>query len=119
MQELSDFNLSQNDIVNKLQNQIHELEQTNIILLEDLKITKDHNEELLETVTHQKNKMFSLEEEMKKTIDAKNKLEKGLNHKLAHYKNKLEVGVIFYNLGNQVISIIIVVLIIFFREWMQ
>lgn len=92
MQELSDFNSSQNDNANKLQNQILEFEQTNVKLLEDLERAKEHSEVLLKTITDQNNKILTLEEELKKSIDDKNKLEKGLNHKLAHYKNKLEVS---------------------------
>lgn len=92
MQELSDFNLSRNDNINKLQNQLLEYEQTNSNVLKELETTKEHIDELLNEITKKNNKIITLEEELKKSVDDKNKLEKGLNHKLTHYKNKLEVS---------------------------
>lgn len=92
MQELSEFNLSQKDNINKLQNQLLEYEQNSSKVLEELEMAKNYNDGLLKTITEQNNKIKTLEEELKKSVDDKDKLEKGLNHKLAHYKNKLEVS---------------------------
>lgn len=92
MQELSEFNLSQKDNINKLQNQLLEYEQNSIKVLEELEITKNNSDGLLKKITEQTIKITTLEEELKKMVDDKDKLEKGLNHKVAHYKNKLEVS---------------------------
>lgn len=91
MQELSEFNSSQKDHISKLQNQLSEYDQNNTKILEELEAAKDHNCELLKKITEQNNKITTLEEELKKSLNDKDILEKGLNHKLAHYKNKLEV----------------------------
>lgn len=92
MQELSDFNLSRNNNISKLQNQLLEYEQTNSNILKELETTKEHIDKLLNEITEKNNKVITLEEELKKSFDDKDKLEKGLNHKLTHYKNKLEVS---------------------------
>jgi len=92
MQELSEFNLSQNDNVNKLQSQLLEYEQKYSKMLEELDAAKDHSDELLKNISKQNNTILTLEEKLKKSVDDKDRLEKGLNHKLAHYKNKLEVS---------------------------
>ncbi|XP_022171411.1 nucleoprotein TPR-like isoform X3 [Myzus persicae] len=90
MQELSEFNLSQNDNINKLQSQLLEYEQKYSKMLEELEAAKDHSDELLKNISKQNNTILSLEEELKKSVNDKDRLEKGLNHKLAHYKSKLE-----------------------------
>lgn len=92
MQELSEFNLSQNDNVNKLQNQLLEYEQNNSKILEELESAKNYNNGLLKTTEEQNNKITTLQEELKKLVYDKDKIEKELNHKVAHYKNKLEVS---------------------------
>lgn len=92
MQELSEFNLSQNDNINKLQSQLLEYEQKYSKILEELDAAKDHSDELLKNISKQNNTILTLEEEFKKSVNDKDRLEKGLNHKLAHYKNKLEVS---------------------------
>lgn len=92
MQELSDFNLSRNNNISKLQNQLLEYEQTNSNILKELETTKEHIDKLLNDIAEKNNKVITLEEELKKSVDDKDKLEKGLNHKLTHYKNKLEVS---------------------------
>lgn len=60
-------------------------------MLEELEKGKDYSDELLKKINEQKYKIFELEEQLKKSLNDKDRLEKGLNHKLAHYKNKLEV----------------------------
>ncbi|VVC26804.1 Major intrinsic protein, conserved site [Cinara cedri] len=90
MQELSEFNSSQKDIINKLQNQLLEYEQNNCKILKELEISTEHNNELLKKNTEQNNNISKLEEELKKLINDRDKTEKGFNHKLTHYKNKLE-----------------------------
>ncbi|XP_025205590.1 nucleoprotein TPR [Melanaphis sacchari] len=90
MQELSKFNLSQNDNINKLQTQLLEYEMKHSKILEELETAKDHSDELLKNISKQNNTILTLEEELKKSINDKDRLEKGLNHKLAHYKYKLE-----------------------------
>lgn len=92
MQELSEFNSSQNNNINKLQNQLLDYEQNNSKIIEELESTKEYSNELLEKITGHQNIIKTLEEELKKTVHDKNKLEKELNHKLLHYKNKLEVN---------------------------
>lgn len=92
MQELSEFNLSQKDNINKLQNQLLEYEMKHSKILEELESAKDHSDELLKNISKQNNTILTLEEELKKSINDKDRLEKGLNHKLAHYKYKLEVS---------------------------
>jgi hypothetical protein len=92
VQELSEFNLSQKDNINKLQNQLLEYEMKHNKILEELETTKDHSDELLKTISKQNNTILTLEEELKKSVNDKDRLEKGLNHKLAHYKYKLEVS---------------------------
>lgn len=92
MQELSEFNLSQKDNINKLQNQLLEYEMKHNKILEELELAKDHSDELLKNISKQNNTILTLEEELKKSINDKDRLEKGLNHKLAHYKYKLEVS---------------------------
>ncbi|XP_027851398.2 nucleoprotein TPR-like isoform X1 [Aphis gossypii] len=90
VQELSEFNLSQKDNINKLQNQLLEYEMKHSKILEELESAKDHSDELLKNISKQNNTILTLEEELKKSINDKDRLEKGLNHKLAHYKYKLE-----------------------------
>jgi len=92
VQELSEFNLSQKDNINKLQNQLLEYEMKHSKILEELESAKDHNDELLKNISKQNNTILTLEEELKKSVNDKDRLEKGLNHKLAHYKYKLEVS---------------------------
>lgn len=92
LQELSEFNLSQKDNINKLQNQLLEYEQKNNTILEELETASVHSDELLKKISKQNNTILTLEEELKKSINDKDRLEKGLNHKLAHYKNKLDVS---------------------------
>jgi len=92
VQELSEFNLSQKDNINKLQNQLLEYEMKHNKILEELELAKDHSDELLKNISKQNNTILTLEEELKKSINDKDRLEKGLNHKLAHYKYKLEVS---------------------------
>lgn len=92
MQELSEFNLSQNNNINKLQNQLLNYEQNNIKIIEELESSKEYSNVLLKKTTEQNNRIKTLEEELKKKINDKDKLERGLNHKLSHYKNKLEVN---------------------------
>lgn len=91
MQELSEFNSSQKDNIIKLQNQLLEYDQNNSKIIKELEVATDYNNELMEKNTEQNNKIIKLEEELKKSINDKDKTEKGFNHKLAHYKNKLEV----------------------------
>uniref|UniRef100_A0A2S2PQR5 NUA/TPR/MLP1-2-like domain-containing protein n=2 Tax=Schizaphis graminum TaxID=13262 RepID=A0A2S2PQR5_SCHGA len=90
VQELSEFNLSQKNNINKLQNQLLEYEMKHNKILEELETTKDHSDELLKTISKQNNTILTLEEELKKSVNDKDRLEEGLNHKLAHYKFKLE-----------------------------
>lgn len=90
MQELSEFNLSQNDNINKLQNQLSEYEQKYSKMLEELEAAKDYSDELLKNISKQNNTILTLEEELKKSVNDKDRLEESLNHKLAHYKYKLE-----------------------------
>lgn len=92
MQQLSEFNLSQKDNINKLQNQLLEYEQNNSNIIEELEVAKEQCDELLKKTTNQNSRIMTLEEELKKSINDKDKLERGLNHKLSHYKNKLEVS---------------------------
>lgn len=92
MQELSEFNLSQNNNINKLQNQLLEYEQKYSKMLEELEAAKDYSDELLKNISKQNNTILTLEEELKKSVNDKDRLEKSLNHKLAHYKYKLEVS---------------------------
>lgn len=92
MQELSEFNLSQNDNINKLQNQLLEYEQKYSKMLEELEAAKDYSDELLKNISKQNNTILTLEEELKKSVNDKDRLEKSLNHKLAHYNYKLEVS---------------------------
>lgn len=92
MQQLSDFNLSQKDNTNKLQSQLLEYEQKHITILEELETAKDHSDDLLKNISKQNNTILTLKEELKKSVNDKDRLEKNLNHKLAHYKYKLEVS---------------------------
>lgn len=92
MQELSEFNISQKDNINKLQNQLLEYEQNNSKVLEELEVAKEHSGDLSKKIIDQNNKILKLEEELNKTVNDKDLLEKSLNHKLTHYKNKLEVS---------------------------
>jgi len=92
MQELSEFNISQKDNINKLQNQLLDYEQTNCKVLEELKVAKEQSDDLLKKISGKNNMIMKLEEELKKTINDKDIMEKELNHKLTHYKNKLEVS---------------------------
>jgi len=92
MQELSEFNISQKENINKLQNQLLDYEQTNCKVLEELKVAKENSDDLLKKITDKNNMIMKLEEELKKTINDKDIMEKELNHKLTHYKNKLEVS---------------------------
>lgn len=92
MQELSEFNLSQNNNINKLQNQLLEYEQKYSKMLGELEAAKDYSDELSKNISKQNNTILTLEEELKKSVNDKDRLEKGLNHKLTHYKYKLEVS---------------------------
>jgi len=89
---LSEFNISQKDNINKLQNQLLEYEQTNSTVLDELKVIKENSNDLLKKITDQNNKIIKLEDELKRTVNDKDILEMELNHKLTHYKNKLEVS---------------------------
>lgn len=92
MQELSEFNLSQNNNLNKLQNKLLEYEQNNSKVLEELEMAKGYSEELLKKLTEKNNRIIKLEEDMKKSVNDKKKLEQEHNHKLQAYRNKLEVS---------------------------
>lgn len=95
MRELSEFNSSQKDNINKLQNQLSEYENSNSKMLKELEIATERSNELLKRNAELNNVIIQLREELKKSINDKDKIEKGFNHKLAHYKNKLEVS--WYN----------------------
>lgn len=103
MQELSEFNSSQKDNITKLQNQLSEYEQNNNKVLEELDKTKEHSDELLKRITEQNNRIRTLEAELTKSQNDKDRLEKGLNHKLAHYKNKLEVSQVRLHIVHSII----------------
>ncbi|CAI6354434.1 unnamed protein product [Macrosiphum euphorbiae] len=59
-------------------------------MLEELEAAKDYSDELLKNISKQNNTILTLEEELKKSVNDKDRLEKSLNHKLEHYKYKLE-----------------------------
>ncbi|XP_050441789.1 nucleoprotein TPR-like [Adelges cooleyi] len=88
--ELSEFNLSQKGNINKLQNQLLEYEQNMDKLLEELDATKENNEKLSKEMSKLNNVIRNLEDELKSTNHNKERLEKGLYHKISYYKNKLE-----------------------------
>lgn len=94
MQKLSEENYSQKNNINKLQDQLLEYEQNNCKVLDELEMAKINNDKLLTKITEQNKTILQLEEDLKKSIDDKNKFEKENNLKLHHYKNKLEVSII-------------------------
>lgn len=93
MQKMRDLNLSQENIINKLQNQLLECEQKSCKVVDELENAKKDNDELLKKMMEKNKKILKIEEELKTSINDKIKFEKELNHKLQLYKNKLEVSV--------------------------
>lgn len=92
MQELSDFNKSQNININKLESQLIEHEQNQNKLLIELETGKEHNKELMKKITEQDKTIKILKEELETSYNDKNKSEKEFNNKITQFKNKLEVS---------------------------
>lgn len=93
MQELSEFKSSQKYDNNKFQNQLLEYEHVNSELLEELDVAKKYNYELLNKITEQNNKLLTLENELKKSVNDKDKLIKNLHDcKSVQKENNLQVG---------------------------
>lgn len=97
MQELSDFNKSQNININKLQSQLDKYEKNQNKLLVELETEKEHNKEHMKTITEQDKTIKILREELETTFNDKNESEKEFNNKITQFKNKLEVSSIYYN----------------------
>jgi len=60
MQELSEFNLSQKNNINKLQSQLNDYEQNNTKVLKDLEKAKEHGDGLLKTIAEKNNRIITL-----------------------------------------------------------
>lgn len=92
MQELSDFNKSLNININKLQSQLVQYEKNQNKLLMELETKKEHNKELMKTITEQDKTIKILKEELETSFNDKNESEKEFNNKITQFKNKLEVS---------------------------
>lgn len=92
MQELSDFNQSQNININKLQSQLVEYEKNQNKLLIELETGKEYNKELMKKITEQDKTIKVLKEELETSINDKKKSEKEFHNKITQFKNKLEVS---------------------------
>lgn len=83
----------------KLQNQLSDYEKSYCILLEELESTKENNDKLSKDISNLNIVVKKLEDELKTANNNKDRIEKGLSHKIAYYKNKLEVVICNFCLG--------------------